>query len=196
MHLGGGKAFGRRLKQISKQKGDLMMEKSLLGIILLFIGIIFYLYNWISLQKQRQRRIEEFWVFLQKAIFAMETEQVKLSSFFMEYPCYDPVFAKTLQEIGSRLKSKTYPKGEVVWQEVFMEEKESWRVGEETFAILITAGKGFFGGSLKENVSFLQRSIQKLEEQERKNRKKELQERKLWVPVGMLGGIMLVIIFI
>ena len=35
-----------------------------------------------------------------------------------------------------------------------------------------------------------------IEEKEKKNREQDAKKRKVWVPVGMLGGLMLVILFI
>lgn len=167
-----------------------------IGIVLLLGGIAGYLYSWICGQKEKQQRRHAFIVFLQKSIFAMETEKVRLIEFFTNYSSKDAVLTETLQEIANRLSMHLYPDGSKVWQDVFLEKKSRWNMDEETFDLMQKAGEGFFGRSREENICFLQKSIKELEIQQQKMKEKEMQQRKVWVPVGMLGGIMLVIIFL
>lgn len=167
-----------------------------IGILLLFGGIVGFLYDWINTQKVRQKRVEEFLVFLHKAMFAMDTENIKLIPYFYQYKCEDEILNETLQEIAYRLQQNIYPKGESVWEEVFKEKEQNWDLDRETFGLIINAGNGFFGKNRTENICFLQKSIRELEIQEKKNREKNEKEKKVWVPVGMLSGIMIVILFI
>lgn len=167
-----------------------------IGILLLFSGIVGFLYDWIKAQKVRQNRVEEFLVFLHKAMFAMDTENIKLIPYFYQYKSEDEVLSETLQEIAYRLQQNIYPEGRSVWEEVFREKEQNWDLDEETFGFIINAGNGFFGKNRSENICFLQKGIKEIELQEKKNKEKNAQERKVWVPVGMLSGIMVVILFI
>ena len=67
---------------------------------------------------------------------------------------------------------------------------------EETFEIVLELGRGFFGRKRSENISFLQRGLMQLEERQKRKREKDAKERKVWIPVSMLGGIMLLIILV
>lgn len=167
-----------------------------IGILLLFIGIAGYLYDWMSAQKMRERKVEEFLVFLHKVMFAMDTENIKIIPYFLQYKSEADVLNDSLQEIAYRLQQNIYPKGQSVWEEVFMEKEQNWALDEETFGFMIHAGNGFFGKNRSENICFLQKSIKEIELQEKKNKEKNAQERKVWIPVGMLSGIMIAILFV
>lgn len=171
------------------------MEKIIVSVIV-FYGVSSFLYQWMQNQKLRQQHLDAFLVFLQKSLYAMEKEKIRLVSYFQEYQGADEVLTESLREIGYRLSQNQYPHGEMVWEEVFIEYKNRWNCDEETFALLINAAHGFFGGSRKENMCFLQKSIKELEMQQKKIKEKDIQERKVWLPVGMLGSLMFLIVFI
>lgn len=168
----------------------------LIGMFLVLSGIAGFLYSWILAQKTRHRRLEELIVFLQKSVFAMEEEKVRIIAYFENYRSRDVLLEELLQEIAQRLRQNQYPGGQLVWEEVFREKKEAWNCDEETFGMILAAGNGFFGKKRSENVCFLRRSLKQLEMQREKSKEKDTQERKVWIPVGMLGGIMLMIILI
>lgn len=168
----------------------------LIGTLLIIWGIAGYLYSWQCKQKARRKRVEDFIVFLQKSVFIMEAENTKVGQLFLSCLGRDIVLNETLTEITRRLELKIYPKGESIWEEVFREEEQNWDLDRETFGLIINAGNGFFGRNRAENICFLQKSIRELELQEKKNREKDSKERKVWIPVGMLSGIIIIILFI
>lgn len=168
----------------------------LVGALFIIGGIAGYLYSWQCKQKERQERLGAFIVFLQKSMFVIETENMKIGHLFRSYYGNAEILNRTLSEIARRLELNIYPKGESVWEEVFKEEEQNWDLDRETFGLIIHAGNGFFGKNRAENICFLQKSIHELEQQEWKNKKKDESERKVWIPVGMLSGLMIVILFI
>lgn len=176
----------------------------IIGIALVFCGIVGVLYQWIASQKAKQLHLEECILFLQKSIFAMESEKVKLIDYFAKYVSRDSritrksetALEKSLHEIAKRLASNTYPNGQSVWEEVLKEEEQNWALDKETFGVVLHAGASFFGRSREENICFLQKSLRELEQQQAKMKEKDAQERKVWIPVGMLGGLMITILFI
>lgn len=181
-------------------------EKKLkaIGILLVLGGTAGILYNWISGLKERERKIEEFILFFRKSIGVMESEKIKVIDYFEKYASQNiktnniemQILQHALTEIARRLASNTYPNGQMVWEEVFMEEKGKLSFDQETFSILLRAGNGFFGRSREENIRFLQKSVRELETQQRKLAEKNAKERKVWVPVGMLGAVMVAILFV
>jgi len=176
----------------------------ILGFLLVLGGVAGVLYSWVSEQKKRQRILEEFILFLEKSISSMEKDNLKIVTHFEKYVSQQnnhtnvdaQLFTKILSEIATRLSSNTYPKGQSVWEEVIKEEGQNLALDKETFAIILQAGNGFFGRSREENIRFLQKSIRELEIQQKKCREKDAQERKVWVPVTMLGTVMLLIVFV
>lgn len=171
------------------------MEK-IVGMFLVMSGIAGCIYSWISSQKTKHRRMEELIIFLQKSVFAMEEEKVRIIDYFGSYRSKDSVLEETLQEIAHRLRQNCYPDGQLVWEDVIWEKKEEWNYDEETFGMILAVGNGFFGKKRTENVCFLRKSLKQLELQRDKNKERDTQERKVWIPVGMLGGIMLMIILV
>ena len=176
----------------------------IVGILLVLGGVAGCLHSWMIQQKERQMMLEELIRFLQKSVFAMEKEKIKIVEYFARYKAVDSgmearnehVLERTLQEIAKRLASNTYSNGLLAWEEVFEEEEQNWTLDKETFEVLLCAGNGFFGRSREENVCFLQKSIQELEKRQEKIKEKDTQERKVWIPVGMLGAVMITILFI
>ena len=88
-----------------------------LGISLILGGTAGVLYSWTYEQKRRVKRLEEFMLFLQKSIFAMETEKIKVVDYFVRYICQSRLrgenretsLEKILEEIIKRLSANTYP---------------------------------------------------------------------------------------
>ena len=144
--------------------------------------------------KERERKLEEFILFFQKSIGVMESEKIRVIDYFEKYASQE--LQTSLVEIARRLASNTYPNGQIVWEEVFMEEKQNLSFDQETFSIILQAGNCFFGRSREENIRFLQKTVKELETQKKKLMEKDAKERKVWVPVGMLGAVMLTILFV
>ena len=158
------------------------------------------LYSWVLEQREKEKRLEVFLHFLQKSLAFMQTEKLRVVDYFSKYgESYlgsesDSVLARDLGEISKRLASNTYPNGQMVWEEVF--QGEDWNFDREIASIIVQAGNGFFGRSRVENISFLEKSIKDVEIQQKKMKVQNVQKRKVWIPVGMLGSVMLVIIFL
>lgn len=172
----------------------------LTGVFLLLGGMAGILYSWTSQQKINQRRGECFLLFLQKSIHMMQEEKIKVIDYFERYieeaaESNERVLEQTLKEIIHRLSSNTYPKGQTVWEDV-IREGNYYGFDQEVLQIIVQAGNGFFGRCRDENIAFLQKSIRELELQLVKMKEKSAQERKVWIPVGMLGSVMLAILFI
>ena len=176
----------------------------LLGILLVLSGAAGVLYSWCCEQKEKQKRFESMLFFLRKSVYVMQREKIKVAELLLKYieqnkseqRNKEKVLVSTLEEILKRLSTNTYPSGQMVWEEVFRENEKSWNLDPEIFQMIVQAGNGFFGRSREENVNFLEKSIKELEEQQVKLKQKNAQERKVWVPVGMLGTMMVIILFL
>ena len=166
------------------------------GLLLVIGGVAGIIYSWVCMQKERQIRLEECILFLQKSAFAMESEKMKVVDYFAKYISRDSLLNDVLHKIAKRLATNTYPDGMLAWEEVFKEEERNFAFDKESMEIVIQSGNGFFGRSREENICFLNKSIRELEKQKIKIKEKDTQERKVWVPVGMLGALMITILFI
>lgn len=173
----------------------------IIGVLFVLCGATGVLYAFVSCQKEKQNNIEMFLIFLEKSIYAMEKENIRVINLFQNYrfshTCKkEHILEDTLQEISRRLSTHTYGNGQMVWEEVFIEQKEKFILDQETFDLILQSGKGFFGRSKEENCVFLKKSLSELEIQQKKIKQKDAKDRKVWVPVGMLGALMLAIFFL
>lgn len=168
----------------------------LIGITFIMSGVAGYLCQWKNQQRKRRERVSDFIFFLHKSRFRIETENIKVIQLLENYQIKENILEETLAEIAARLQLNIYPQGQSIWEEVFREKEQNWDVDKETFELMIHAGNGFFGRNRGENICFLQKSIRELEEQEKKNRERDAKERKVWIPVGMLSGMMFVILLV
>lgn len=168
----------------------------IVGIVLVLGGIAGCLYQWIQLQRESQKRVEEFGLFLHKSIFAMESEKIRIIDYFRKYHSEDTLITDALVEIANRLEKNIYPNGLSVWEEVLKEEKQNWNLDKEIFELILKSGTGFFGRSREENICFLKKQLEELEIHQMRRKEKDAKERKVWVPVSMLSGIMLTILFL
>lgn len=171
-----------------------------IGCVLLLVGMAGGLYSWVLEQKEKEKRLEQFLRFLQKSLASMKTEKIRVVEYFSKYvETYllserESILADALEDISKRLATNTYPNGQMVWEEVF--QVDAWNFDREIYSIIVQAGNGFFGRSRVENISFLEKSIRDFEIQQKKLKEQNVQKRKVWIPVGMLGTVMLVIIFL
>ena len=157
-------------------------------------GMAGVLVQWIEAQNERQKRIEEFCLFLHKFIFQMEAEKMRVVDYFAKYYSRDSRITETLHEVSRRLNEHVYPSGQMVWESVCKEME--WNLEEEVCLLILASGNGFFGRNRDENISFLKKQLEELERQNVKCKERYAKERKVWIPVGMLSGVMLILLFL
>ena len=171
------------------------MEK-LLGVVFLGIGIGGSIYEWLMRHLTRKRRMNMLLDFLRSVRFTMEESNIFWISFLEEYISEDALLQDTCREVAKRLKEHTYPKGELAWQTVVKEKEAQWDLSPAAMEILLDLGKGFFGKTRKENLDVIVMHIRLLQECKEKEHTEFGEKKKIWIPVGLLGGVMLVIVLI
>ena len=171
-----------------------------LGVALLLGGVAGVLHSWVDEQHRNQLRLEYFIFFLQRSLYVMQTEKIRIIDYFERYiersNKDDKALENVLAEIVKRLSLNIYPNGQFVWESVFQENEKNWNFDTEIFGIIVQAGNGFFGRTREENINFLEKSIKELERQQAKMKQNNVQERKVWIPVGLLSALMLAILLL
>ncbi len=171
------------------------MGKSLVCIGLFLGGIAYMLYSWVAEQKKRERQLEELIFFLEKLNFAMKERKCRVISFLESYPAREESFARLLKALEASLKYHRYPRGEEAWVAA-VKDQGYLSYKEELQDLVLKAGGGIFGMNLEENVHFLKISIKELKDYAKKEKQKVCNDRKVWIPVSLLGGAMLIIIWV
>lgn len=168
----------------------------IIGIGFMVIGIVEYIYDWISRHIARSKRLEDILIFFRKAVYAMEETHTPWIRFFEEYQGRDTRITDSVHEVARRLKEHRYPKGELAWRDVMSEKKEVLDFSKEAFELLYNSGDAFFGKSQKENLEQLNLYIKLLYECKEQERKEFAEKKRVWIPVGALSGVMIIIILI
>lgn len=168
----------------------------IMGIVILAIGIVGYMYDWMNRHITRNKRMEEILIFFRKAVYAMEETHTPWIRFFEDYQGGVLEITDSIHEVACRLKEHRYPKGETAWQDVMMENRESLDLSKEAFDLMYSSGDAFFGKSQKENLEQLNLYIKLLYECKEQERKEFAEKKRVWIPVGALGGVMIIIILI
>ena len=159
-------------------------------------GFSGYIHEWIHRNISREKRMAELLAFLRKAVYALEETHTPWIRFFEEYESKDICVFESVQEVGRRLKENRYPKGELAWREVMIERRVGWDFSGEAFELLCYVGEAFFGKSQKENLELLNLYIKLIFQCKEKEHMEFAEKKKLWIPVGALGGVMIIIILI
>lgn len=181
----------------------------LLGILILLSGVLGELYSWNERKKRRIKQLECYEAFLKHAIYALETEKIHMQELLYQAIAsrkalvgsentveYERILALVLEDVLQHMRGHTYPSGVILWKEVWNSHREEWNVDASNWTLILDTGNAFYGNHLKENLEYLRTLQELLKEgiQEEKNKWKEKQ--KVFTPVGILGGIMIVIILL
>jgi stage III sporulation protein AB len=151
---------------------------------------------WIRQQKLRIRRMKAFLSFLSRTYYAMGTEHAQMIAYLREYGGKEAFLGDMLKELAGILNDHKSPSGEQAWGMVCESRKKEWDVNETAWEILTDCGKALFGNNLAENLKRLQALERKMEEQIAQEERIFAEKRKVLTPVGLLGGVMLIVILL
>lgn len=166
------------------------------GILVILAGAGKGLYGWRLGRLQRQKRLEEYAFFLQRAAFVLEKEQTPLVEFFCGYSGSDRLLCQCLRELASALEENTYAQGQLAWQAVFGSHQAEWNLTGEEWTCILQSGRAFFGRSRKELGKLLDAYRQRVEQYHLQEKQEFADRQKVFVPVGMLGSVMLILLLL
>ena len=168
----------------------------LIGILLILGGCAGLLYQWVKVQRCRALLMEE-WIRIFVAFeYALEKEHVPIQRFFLRYDGRLPEVERFFERVLQLLEKNEYPSGQMVWGMVLKEWKKKFALKEEAGHTLRAAGDAFFGENSQENLRCMQGCRQRMEKCVEKEREEFVRQRSVYMPVGMLTGLMLVILLV
>lgn len=168
----------------------------LVGSILILTGCLVLLFRWMENMKQRQCMLHEIIRFFHSWEYALETKKMRVMDFFDSYSYAQIVLQKVTHDVRDELYLHTYPTGQTVWQKILEQHKDKIHVPEEAYQILLRAGDSFFGTNRAEAMQCIRACIRQMEAVIEEERKSYREKRKVYMPVGMLTGVMLVILLL
>lgn len=168
----------------------------LLGIILILGGSAGCLYSWQENEKRKRAFMEECIRMFAQWNYAVEKGHMRLYDFL---ECYDSEWDEMkiiLSGLKDRLSENLYANGKTAWQEVLGENKKILPIKGEAYEILLSVSDSFFGNSSMDCLRCIQISRERMEDALKDCRSEYVKKQKVYMPLGMLGGLVLIIFLV
>lgn len=167
-----------------------------IGAVAILLAACGFLFSWQESVKLRITHLRALCSFYHRAHYAFEAEKMHCIDFFATCSVKDMVFRETLEILCELLDTYAYPTGEEAWEAAFLSRRMEWGLASEEWELVINSGKAFFGKNLIENLEQMDGYREQLLEYLALEEKNFREKKKVFTPVGLLGGIMLIIILI
>lgn len=167
-----------------------------IGSAVFLIGVAGTLLSWNIREQAAIKRIQIWIDFLNATEYAMEIDHVNMTLYMENAKVNEPVLLQTIRETGVLLRKQLVPFGEEAWDKVCEKYRKEWDVSEEIWSLVLSCKYVFFGKNLTENLEKSKEIRKRLTGllEEEKRRFKE--QKKVYIPVGMLGSCMFLLIFL
>lgn len=168
----------------------------LLGTILILCGSAGCLYSWRENEKKKQAFMEECIRLFSFWNYVLKQEHMRLYDFLESYETEWKEMQTLLLNLKGILEKNSYASGRAAWQEVLLLNKKKLPLRGEAYSILEKAADSFFGNSSMESLRCIGVCRERMEEELIRHRREYAAKQKVYMPLGMLGGLMLVIFLI
>lgn len=168
----------------------------LAGSICILVGCLVLLLRWTESVRQRESLMREIVRFFRRWEYALETKQMRVLDFLAAYPYAEGKLRELTETVREKLLTHTYPAGQIVWKKALEESQSLMRLSEDAYQILLRAGDSFFGTNRMEAAQCVRACIRQMEMLIEEERKSYREKRKVYMPVGMLTGVMFVILLL
>lgn len=171
------------------------MDK-LIGIVFILGGCAGMLMSWYERQRRRQRTRTAFAHLFSSWEYSLEREKMRLLEFLDQYAGQEPQVEEFLKALRDALKERRHPTGAALWREVLRANRQRLDLDDELWEILLPASNAFFGSSRRESIQCACACRVRIEERIEKERAELARKQRVYLPVGMLGGVMLIILLL
>lgn len=168
----------------------------LTGIVLIICGCGGFLVNWYERQKKSQGAAAAFAQLLASWEYCLEREKMRLSDFLEQYTAGNDLLDDFLETLNRTMKTCSFPTGDALWREILKQYREDFDASDVIWELMISASGAFFGGNRRESMQCAKATRRRIEEQLMEERREFVRRQKVYMPVGMLGGVLLVILLI
>lgn len=168
----------------------------LIGSVGILYGFAKGIWEWNKRQRIGQERLKELVYFLSRMEQAIEREQIPMPVFLQIYSSRDVVMKKTIEKLHCTLIRQEAKGMEEAWRSVFLDMQREWDLSPASWEMILDCARAFSHTHRKELVEFLKKERDYLEQQKQKEYVEYQQKKKVFLPVGMLSGAMLVLLFL
>ena len=166
------------------------------GMILIMAGCAGTLGYWYETKKKELSMMEECIRLFSHWQDALETEHMRLYDFLDTYPALTEEMPAMLKELKNMLEKNCYPTGRKAWDRVLEKNRKSLLLGEETKQIFRNAGEAFFCESSRESMRISRVCIRRMEKILALKREELRRKCRVYLPAGMLLGVMIIILLL
>jgi hypothetical protein len=176
-----------------------------LGSLLILAGCAGGIFCWLEGERKRQVMMEECIRLFVRWDYGLRSEHIRLYQFFEQYEQFgqqeqcEPAqreLAEALAEVARLLRQNCYPSGQQVWQMVLRNRRKKLLLRGEAYEILCRAGDAFFCGSSRESLHTIRICRERMEQCLAAERGVLARKRQVYIPAGMLGGVVLIILLL
>lgn len=171
------------------------MER-LLGIGLILLGCAGALLGWMEEERGKQEMMQECIRFFAHWQYALKSGQVRLYDFFEQYESGQESLADCLAEVTGLLQKNCYATGQEVWKQVLIKHKKQLLLRGESFRILLESADAFFSDSSMEGLRCIGVCRERMETCLAFSREEFFRKKRVYMPLGMLGGVVLIILLV
>lgn len=167
-----------------------------IGIVLILIGCAGSLLQWMEGEKQRQSLMAEWVRLFARWEYVLKQQPVPLYEFLHFYETDLQPVHTFLEDVCTDMRMHACPSGKQIWQENLRRHKKTLRADGEMWEILLTAARAFYGESSMENIRCSVLCQKRTEQHLADTRAEFARKKRVYMPVGMLTGVVLVILLV
>lgn len=165
----------------------------LTGAVLILAGCMGLVASWLRAQRGRQRVAAELIRILALWEYSLEREKYRLIEFLECCGSSEAPVERLRTELIQALVGRSYTSGAALWADVLDKNRVSLDLSEPMWELLSAAEGAFFGTSSRESLRCSAVCRKHMEECLERERQEFRRKRKVYMPVGMLGGVFLII---
>lgn len=168
----------------------------IVGGVLILCGCAGLLACWMGRETSTQK-LEADWIrLLLQWEHVLEQEHLRLYDFFCA--CQGlPETKAFLKEVCARMDAHDEPDGKVLWRQAFFHTYKGFFTGiGEADEILLSAADAFYGDSREENLHCAKVCRKRLEACLAETRREYAKKRRVYMPAGMLSGVIMIILLV
>ena len=165
----------------------------LTGAALILVGCMGLVASWLRAQKGRQRVAAELIRILAVWEYSLEREKYRLIEFLEGCQSSETPVERLRTELIQALLTHSYESGAALWADVLENNRASLDLGEAMWELFSAADGVFFGTSSRESLRCAAVCRKHMEECLERERQEFRRKQRVYMPVGMLGGVLLII---
>lgn len=165
----------------------------LTGAAMILVGCMGLVAGWLRAQRARQRTASELIRILAAWEYSLEREKFRLIEFLERCETSEAPVERLRTELIGAIFARSYTSGAALWADVLGKNRAALNLGEPMWEILLAADGAFFGTSSRESLRCTAACRRRMEECLERERQEFGRRSKVCLPVGMLGGTLLII---